>query len=213
MPSLFDESIAGLAAQLCAQIAGLPLAERVEALNAVRRALHQVSPFAGEPVDLVEWVPADLVTANDYNPNHVAGPELRLLERSIKADGYTQPIVGWSATDGTVETVDGFHRGRVGKEKPAIRQRVHGYLPVTRINADRSDRRDRMAATIRHNRARGVHGVAPMTDLVAELIRRGWEDSAIAAELGMDADEILRFKQTKGIAALFADHDFSRAWE
>lgn len=213
MPSLFDSPIAELAAQLCAHIEALPLAERVNALNTVRQQLHQVSPFRDEPVDLVEWVPADQVLANDYNPNHVAGPELRLLEQSIRADGYTQPIVGAPADSGRIETVDGFHRGKIGKERRAIRERVHGYLPVTLINPTRTDRRDRIAATIRHNRARGVHGISPMRAIVAELIRSGKTDSEIAVELGMDADEILRFKQSSGIAELFRDHPYSKAWE
>lgn len=210
--NLFDNIIADLTDQLCAEIAALPLEERVNALNTVRRALHKVSPFANEPVDLVEWIPAEEVYANSYNPNHVATPEMKLLERSIKADGYTQPIVGY-ATDSGTEVVDGFHRSRVGKERPAIRQRIHGYLPVTYINDSQTDRNNRIAATIRHNRARGVHGISPMTTIVIELLQRGWTDEEVAAELGMDADEVLRFKQTAGIAALFANHDYSKAWE
>src|SRR5690606_37788640 len=126
------ETIAALAKQLAHAIAALPLAERVEALNAARAALHDVSPFASEPVDLVLWVPAEQVGGNDYNPNTVAPPEMRLLQHSIEADGYTQPIVVHHADDHE-EVVDGFHRHRVGKEVSAVRERVHGFLPVTRI--------------------------------------------------------------------------------
>lgn len=213
MASLFDSDIRAQAESLASSIAALPLAERVAALNLVRTILHeQASPFRGEPVDLVLWRLAEAVVANDYNPNHVAPPELRLLERSILADGYTQPIVAMDAGD-AVEVVDGYHRSRVGKEKRVVRERVHGYLPLTLIKTDRRDRRDRIAATIRHNRARGVHGVAPMADIVAELIRQGWVDAEIAAELGMDADEVLRFKQTKALPELFKDHAYSKAWE
>jgi ParB-like chromosome segregation protein Spo0J len=132
----------------------LPLADRVEAINQLKMALHELSPFQQEPVDCVIWVPCEQVFANDYNPNSVAPPEMKLLEHSIAEDGYTQPIVSWFR-DGIYEVVDGFHRNRVGRET-AVKQRVHGYLPLTVINGARSDRSDRMASTIRHNRARGV---------------------------------------------------------
>lgn len=201
-----------LTAQLAATIAALPIAERVEALNRARAALHEVSPFAAEPVDLVLWVPAETVGANSWNPNAVPPPEMRLLQHSIEADGYTQPIVTHPAGD-TNEVVDGFHRNRVGKEVPAVRERIHGYLPITRINVDRAERSDRIAATIRHNRARGVHGVDRMGDIVRMLHLAGWTDDKIQAELGMEADEVVRLKQVTGLAALFADRDFSAAWE
>lgn len=208
---LFASSLDALVADLCATLATLPLAERVQALNAVRLRLHEISPFASEPVDCVLWLPADQVQANDYNPNRVAPPEMRLLERSITADGYTQPVVAYA--NGVTEVVDGFHRARIGKESPKVRQRVHGYLPVTLIKPNRADKKDRMAATIRHNRARGVHGVVPMTDIVAELLRRGWTDEEVARELGMDADEVLRFKQNTGLPDLFKEAPYSQSWE
>lgn len=213
--SLFDsvaDKLINQGRQLAKELETLPEAERIRALNEIRRSLHEASPFKAEPVDCVQWVPADKVQANDYNPNHVAAPEMRLLERSIAADGYTQPIVAYDEGDRYV-IVDGFHRHRVGKESAKVRKRVRGYLPITVIRSDRSSLRDRMAATIRHNRARGVHGVMPMTDIVATLLREGWTDSDIAKELGMDPDEVLRFKQNTGIAALFKDHEYSRAWE
>lgn len=197
------------------ELDAMPLEERVETINALRIALHRHSPFAAEPVDCVLWVKSDQVAGNDYNPNTVAPPEMRLLERSIAADGYTQPVVTMhdESEYRTDTTIDGFHRGRVGKESKAVRARVHGYLPVARIKADRHDIKDRMAATIRHNRARGVHGVLPMTDIVADLIRAGWTDAEVAKELGMDADEVLRFKQVSGLPELFKDHQYSKAWE
>lgn len=193
-------------------ISPMPLSERVAAINQARSVLHSVSPFSDEPVDFVEWVPADNVTANDYNPNHVAPPEMRLLEHSICSDGYTQPIVAHQIGAG-YEVVDGFHRNRVGKECKAVRERVHGYLPITRINATREDHNDRVAATIRHNRARGKHQVDAMSDIVADLAKRNWSDAKISKELGMDADEVLRLKQITGLAELFADREFSEAWE
>jgi ParB-like chromosome segregation protein Spo0J len=195
-------------------LAALPLEEQVEVLNRVRTILHEVGPFRGEPVDLVLWVPAHQVEANDYNPNQVAPPEMRLLAHSIQEDGYTQPIVAYDTGEGgALEVVDGFHRNRVGKEVPEVRERVHGYLPVTTINADRTGRADRIAATIRHNRARGKHLVASMSEIVQELARRCWSDEKIARELGMEPDEVLRLKQVSGLADLFANEEFSAAWE
>lgn len=198
--------------QLCAEISALPDEEKVKALNKARQALHEISPFRGEPVDCVLWVPADQVEANDYNPNTVAPPEMRLLELSIGEDGYTQPIVAWGKND-YYEVVDGFHRNRVGKECKEIRERIHGYLPITLINHDREDKGDRIAATIRHNRARGKHQVAAMSDIVLELSRRNWSDAKIGRELGMEPDEVLRLKQITGLAELFSDAEFSKAWE
>lgn len=190
------------------------LAERVEFVNALREVLHEVSPFAGEPVDFVRWVPADDIHANDYNPNSVAPPEMELLRLSIMADGYTQPIVTNADSDGTGRTViDGFHRNRVGKEHPDVRARVQGYLPVVQIRDDRMGRNDQMAATIRHNRARGKHSVTAMSDIVIELKRRNWSNDKVARELGMEADEVLRLCQMTGIAELFADDDFSASWD
>lgn len=202
----------GLLNQIAA-IGALPLDERVEALNAIREALHAVSPFVAEPVDFVRWVKADTVTANDYNPNSVAPPEMKLLEHSITEDGYTQPIVSWRRDDSMREVVDGFHRHRVGKESDTVSARVHGYLPVVTINADRLDKTDRIAATIRHNRARGKHKVEAMSDIVIELKRRNWSDEKIGRELGMDPDEVLRLCQITGLAEAFQNAEFSQAWE
>jgi ParB-like chromosome segregation protein Spo0J len=190
----------------------MPLDERIDTLNKLRIALHKHSPFAGEPVDLVQWVRAESVEANDYNPNSVAPPEMKLLEQSIVADGYTQPIVTW-LDDERREVIDGFHRNRVGKESVEIRSRVLGYLPVVTINDSRKEKGDRIAATIRHNRARGKHKVEAMSDIVIELKRRNWSDEKIAKNLGMDADEILRLTQITGIAEMFADQEFSSSWD
>lgn len=193
------------------ELGAMPEGARIEALNAIRAMLHEVSPFRGEPVDLVQWVPADRVQANDYNPNSVAPPEMRLLEHSIMADGYTQPIVTHDEGETRV-VIDGFHRNRVGKESRKVRARVKGYLPVVQIKAGREDRRDRMAATIRHNRARGKHAIEPMTGIVSYLAKKGWDDEKIGRELGMEPDEVLRFKQITGLAEMFADREFSEAW-
>jgi ParB-like chromosome segregation protein Spo0J len=163
-------------------------------------------------VDLIEWVPAATVEANDYNPNSVAPPEMELLRLSIAADGYTQPIVTYQEA-GRTEVVDGFHRHRVGRECEDVAATLHGHLPVVRIRDEASDKADRMASTIRHNRARGKHQVIKMSDIVLDLKRRNWTDGKIAKQLGMDADEVLRLSQIGGLADVFADRDFSMAWE
>lgn len=190
----------------------LPQDERIRQLNHIRRELHEVSPFKSEPVDLVQWIPCDFVEANDYNPNSVAAPEMELLALSILEDGYTQPIVSWEK-DECFEVVDGFHRNRVGREHEKVRERVRGYLPLTVIRDDREDRGDRIASTIRHNRARGKHGVQNMSDIVCELKRRNWSDKKIGKQLGMDPDEVLRLSQISGLAEMFLDQEFAEAWD
>jgi ParB-like chromosome segregation protein Spo0J len=190
------------------------LGEQVELINALRVVLHEASPFAGEPVDLVQWVPAESVHANSYNPNAVAPPEMELLRLSIMADGYTQPIVTNLDEDRSSRTViDGFHRNRVGKECEDVAHRIRGYLPVVQIKSDRTDRGDQIAATIRHNRARGKHAVSAMADIVLELKRRNWSDKKIGIQLGMDDDEVLRLAQITGLAEAFANREFSKSWE
>lgn len=193
-------------------LAGKSLAEQVDILNGVRETLAELSPFRGEPVDLVRWVPAEEVQANDYNPNAVAPPEMDLLRLSVMADGFTQPIVT-NRENGHLEVVDGFHRNRVGRECEDVQTRIHGYLPVVQIRGERTDRPDRMASTIRHNRARGKHQVVAMSDIVLELKRRNWSDKKIGKELGMDPDEVLRLAQITGLAEAFKDRNFSEAWE
>jgi ParB-like chromosome segregation protein Spo0J len=200
-------------ATLAGTLATLDSAARIEALNVVRRELHSISPMKSEPVDCVQWVRQSRVQANDYNPNAVAPPEMELLRHSIASDGYTQPIVTWAAEADMLEVVDGFHRHRVGKECPEVAERIHGYLPVVIANEDRTDRGDRIAATIRHNRARGKHRIDGMSAIVVELKRRNWSDAKIGKELGMEPDEVLRLAQITGLAEMFADREFSEAWE
>jgi len=197
---------------IVAQLATLPLGARIEAINQLRSMIHEQSPMKGEPVDLVLWVKNDSVHANDYNPNSVAPPEMELLRVSIMADGYTQPIVTTPSEAGN-EVIDGFHRNRVGKECKDVLDRVFGYLPIVRIKDSQTDLTDRMASTIRHNRARGKHKVEAMTEIVVELKRRNWSDDKIAKNLGMDADEVLRLTQISGIAEMFAEQEFSQSWE
>lgn len=190
---------------------GISTDEQITAINEMREFIHNVSPFKDEPVDMVYWVKNDTVVANDYNPNSVAPPEMKLLERSIEADGYTQPIVSFPRED-KIEVVDGFHRHRVGKESEIVNNRVMGYLPVVKIKESQEGQNDRMASTIRHNRARGKHKVESMAEIVIELKRRNWSDKKISKELGMDQDEVLRLTQIRGLAEMFQDQEFSEAW-
>ncbi len=206
------ESIVDRCSSIFSELSALDIETRIQALNALRMELHRYSPFNSEPVDCVVWVPGESVTANDYNPNSVAPPEMKLLERSIQADGYTQPIVSWHRDD-VYEVVDGFHRHRVGKESAPVRERIMGYLPLVVINQERADKSDRIAATIRHNRARGKHRVEAMSDIVIELKRRNWSAEKIGRELGMEPDEVLRLCQITGLEEVFKDQEFSKGWE
>lgn len=206
------ETISDAVKVLSKLIDELPDAEKVTAINHAKKALHAVSPFSEEPVDCVLWVKSDDIEANDYNPNSVAAPEMELLTHSIREDGYTQPIVTWQK-DECFEVVDGFHRNRVGKENPDVAKRVRGYLPVTVIQESRQGRGDRIAATIRHNRARGKHAINSMSEIVVELKRRNWSNKKIGKELGMDPDEVLRLSQISGLAEMFSTVEFAEAWE
>jgi len=200
--------------ELIKELETLDIDSRVNALNEIKLAMHEISPMKTEPVDCVLWVKNNTVHANDYNPNSVAPPEMELLRLSISADGYTQPIVSMLEENGeTREVIDGFHRNRVGKECAEIQSRVHGYLPVVTINEDRTKINDRMASTIRHNRARGKHKIEAMSDIVIDLKKRNWSDEKIAKNLGMDKDEVLRLCQIGGLVELFSDKEFSQAWE
>ncbi len=162
------------------------------------------------PVYNVLAVPMEKIRANAFNPNSVAPPEMKLLELSIWEDGYTMPIVCYRVPgEDAYEIVDGYHRFRVMHTSKRIREREGGMLPVSVIDKDVSGR---MASCIRHNRARGEHSVELMANIVAELVEAGMSDAWIAKHVGMDADELLRLKQVTGLAALFKDGDFSRAW-
>lgn len=163
------------------------------------------------PVYNVRSVPIEKVTANDYNPNSVAPPEMELLETSIWEDGYTQPVVTvYDAEADKYVVVDGFHRFLTLKNSQRIREREQGMLPVVVLQKNISDR---MASTIRHNRARGSHNIELMSVIVAELVEMGKGDRWICQHIGMSPDELLRMKQITGLASLFANRDFSEAWE
>lgn len=163
------------------------------------------------PVYNVIAVPIEKVRANDYNPNAVAPPEMELLEISIWEDGYTQPVVTYyDPKDDVYIVVDGFHRYLTLKRSKRIYERENGMLPIVVIDKELGDR---MASTIRHNRARGSHNIELMSNIVAELVEMGKGDRWICQHIGMSADELLRLKQITGVAALFANRSFSDSWE
>ncbi|HDC4636606.1 TPA: ParB-like nuclease domain-containing protein [Enterobacter cloacae] len=190
----------------------LPEDKRIEAINAFRQAIHENSPFREQPVDCVLWIKQGEITANDYNPNNVAPPEKRLLCKSLEMDGFTQPIVVTESEARHYEIVDGFHRHEIGSNRAVLKRQLKGYLPVTCLRKERQKKFDRIAATIRHNRARGRHQINAMSDIVRELVQLGWDDERISQELGMDSDEVLRLKQINGLLELFADRRYSEAW-
>lgn len=190
----------------------LPEDKRIEAINAFRQAIHENSPFREQPVDCVLWIKQDEITANDYNPNNVAPPEKRLLCKSLEMDGFTQPIVVTESEARHYEIVDGFHRHEIGSNRAVLKRQLKGYLPVTCLRKERQKKFDRIAATIRHYRARGRHQINAMSDIVRELVQLGWDDERISQELGMDSDEVLRLKQINGLLELFADRRYSEAW-
>ncbi|MDW2646357.1 ParB/RepB/Spo0J family partition protein [Citrobacter sp. HN-141] len=198
-----------LTQELTGFLSDLSEEERIEAINEFRMAIHSVSPFREEPVDCVLWIKNNAISPNDYNPNNVAPPEKKLLLKSIEAEGFTQPIVVVQSAQEEYEIVDGFHRHEIGKNKSSLKSRLKGYLPVTCLQRGRQER---MAATIRHNRARGRHQIHAMSEIVRELSQLGWSEEKIGKELGMDSDEVLRLKQINGLQELFADRRFSKAW-
>ena len=197
---------------IISEIKSMDLENKIEVINNIKKKLHEISPFRNEPVDLILWVKNDEVQANDYNPNSVAPPEMELLRTSIMTDGFTQPIVTFPEDD-KITVIDGFHRNRVGKEMQEVKEKIHGYLPITTIRPSQEDKGDRMASTIRHNRARGKHRIDSMSEIVLELKRRNWSDNKIAKNLGMDSDEILRLCQISGLREMFEGEEFSKAWD
>lgn len=186
-------------------------ADRIEAIEEIKMLLHELSPIKSQPVNLVRWVPVDKIQANDYNPNKVANTEMRLLYVSIFQDGYTQPIV--TIYDPNIDKyiiVDGFHRYFVGKNNKDILERNHGRLPVVVIDKDINER---MASTIRHNRARGKHTIQGMSNTVFKMLDNGWSDARICNELGMEPEELAKLKHITGFSKLFKDIEYRRAWE
>lgn len=184
--------------------------EIIDVIEDVKHLLDQVSPLSTQPVNRIRWVDVNDVEANDYNPNSVAGQEMRLLYTSILHDGYTQPVVTvYDEKRKKYVIVDGFHRYFTCKNNQDIRDRNHGRLPIVVLDKDINDR---MASTVRHNRARGKHSVGGMSNMVFQMLENGWGDAEICNHLGMEPDELLRLKHITGFSKLFADTDYNKAW-
>lgn len=184
--------------------------ERLVAIESLRESLHRLSPQRQMPVDRVRWVPIEKVRANDYNPNSVPKIEMNLLYVSINADGYTQPVVTvYDEEKDVYVIVDGFHRYFTMKANADIYERANGMLPVVVIEKSINER---MAATVRHNRARGKHSVEGMSNMVFEMLENGWSDPDICNELGMSPEELIRLKHITGFSKLFKDAQYSKAW-
>lgn len=202
-----------ITASLRSLLTSLTQSQRIEVINQVRGTLHEYSPFKNEPIDCVIWMKTKQITSNDYNPNNVAPAEKSLLNTSLVQDGFTHPIVA-TQDDQTKKFViiDGFHRFELSKKTGVLNTRLHDYVPVVLMPQASHDKTRRMAATIRHNRARGRHQINAMAEIVRELSQLGWDDKKIGTELGMDADEVLRLKQVCGLFELFGNRKFSQAW-
>ena len=205
-----QESLNSLLVLIREELQKLSEDEQVSALHEIRLALHEASPLKEQPVDMVHWVDIDEVQANDYNPNSVAGQEMSLLYTSILHDGYTQPVV--TTCDENIEKyviIDGFHRYFTCKSNEDIRERNKGKLPIVVLQKNMNER---MAATVRHNRARGKHSVNGMSNMVFNMLDNGWSDVDICNHLGMEADELLRLKHITGFSKLFKDTEYSKSW-
>lgn len=207
------KNIESLINHLCNEIDSISdIDSKIDVLNKVKRRLHEVSPLKHHPVDCVVWERSDNVEANDYNPNVMAPPEEKGLHTSIILDGYTMPVVT-AKGENTIEIVDGFHRRKSERTVKEISDSTFGRVPISSIRSEQNNRSSKMASTIRHNRARGTHDVDLMVNIVGELVELGMSDNWIIKQIGMDKDELLRLKQISGIAALFTERQFSKAWE
>ncbi|MDQ4429062.1 ParB N-terminal domain-containing protein [Yokenella regensburgei] len=183
--------------------------DKIKRLNDIKLCLHNISPFRHDPVDCVLWISVSELSANDYNPNVMAPQEKKLLKHSVNTDGFTQPVVVFSDGSG-YHIVDGFHRSGLCRKRNA--RFISGYVPVTLLGCSSSDKCRHMASTIRHNRARGLHNITPMSDIIRQLHYLGWNDEKISLELGMDRDEVLRLRQISGITEVFSDQEYSNGW-
>jgi ParB-like chromosome segregation protein Spo0J len=183
---------------------------KIETYNFVNSILYKMLGIK-HPVLNVKLIPIDKIVPNEYNPNSVADMELNLLYTSIKSDGYTQPsVVFYNKEEDRYIIVDGFHRYLIMKTKEDIRKSTNNHLPCVVID---KDIKERIASTIRHNRARGKHAITEMINIVYELLNKGWDDDKIMKELGMEKEELLRLKHISGFSALFSNIDYNKAWE
>ena len=185
--------------------------EQIIFFEEVKELIHEISPLKEQPVNRVKWVDINKVSPNDYNPNSVAKKEMGLLYTSILHDGYTQPVVTiYDEVKEKYIIIDGFHRYFTCKSNKDILDRNKGRLPIVVLNKDINDR---MASTVRHNRARGMHSVTGMSSMVFSMLENGWEDEDICNELGMSVEELVKLKHITGFSKLFEDKEYSKAWE
>ena len=183
----------------------------IEFLNAVEEAYYSIHPFKHNPVTRVRYIPLSKIEANTYNPNSVANKEMELLHTSIEHDGYTQPTVAFYDKDrDKYIIVDGFHRYTVCARYKDINELNHGYLPIVVIDKNIDDR---MASTVRHNRARGKHAIEGMSNIVLNMLKDGKSDAEVCMELGLEVDELIKLKHITGFAKLFDGAVYSNAWE
>lgn len=195
---------------LLTELLGMSADEQIEYIEGLKARLDEIHPLKEQPVNRIRWVDVEQVQANDYNPNSVASHEMHLLYTSILHDGYTQPVV--TIYDEELDKyviIDGFHRYFTCKNNEDIRNRNHGRLPIVVLDKEINDR---MASTVRHNRARGKHSVGGMSNMVFNMLDNGWSDADICNHLGMSADELLRLKHITGFSKLFADAEYNKAW-
>lgn len=205
------ENILGLLKKEIEQVDNIN--EKIDLLNEIKLSLKEVSPLKNHPTDFVVWKKSESIETQKQNPNFVAPPELELLYQSIKNDGYTMPVVSFTQEDGTIRIVDGFHRRQIERTHKDISESTFGRIPTSFVRKTQEDESNRMASTIRHNRARGSHNIEIMSKIVAELVEIGKSDRWISQHIGMSADELLRLKQITGVAVLFNNKQFSDSWE
>lgn len=153
----------------------------------------------------VKIVDIDKVQANNYNPNHVSDKNMDLLEESILSNGFCFAVVTvWDPDLEKYIVVDGYHRYIQFKDRFEAKE-----IPIIVLEHDISKR---MEATVQFNRARGVHQVELMGDLVRALAEQGVDDLEISKKLGMEIEEVFRLKQITGIAELFKNQTYSKSW-
>lgn len=185
--------------------------ETIKFFEEIKELIHEYSPLKTQPVNRIKWVEIDKVSPNDYNPNSVAKKEMGLLYTSILHDGYTQPVVTiYDDVKDKYIIIDGFHRYFTCKSNKDILDRNKGMLPIVVLDKSINDR---MASTVRHNRARGMHSVTGMSSMVFSMLKNGWSDVDICNELGMSAEELIKLKHLTGFSKLFEDAEYSKAWE
>lgn len=199
-PSLLDQ-----VREIAQEASNLPLEEKVNFLNEARRILHEISPFSFEPIDFVEWVPAETLEANGWNPNHMADNERKMLVGSMRKYGMSQAIVSIKER----RIIDGWHRNYTGSTDPVLSERMFHYLPRVCVKGDEADQRE---ATLLFNETKGKHYVEKEGQVIRDLVELGRADEELSKNLGKSSEELVRLKQITGIAARFANKEYSKAW-